>query len=256
VTCHTPSSEDTLCATSYQSPLPNQFVSLNAGLQQQTFVLWSLTCSAKYTLLPQRGHWGVPLPHCRAGLPVGVERNSPISPAPYRVPVVLETNGATLGVPEAPFTPSESVRPRVAESLEVGDARFVGEAAARSEVPVSGTVRGSPPSARPVCDGVNCESSLPWSVPLSVPSVCSGSGLKATRVGLSTRVGRRSGPGELVASPKVPVSFRLMGEGGNKGPLRPDAWGESSGGLATRRWGEEGGAPAAREGDRDVCLVL
>jgi hypothetical protein len=144
-----------LCATSYQSLLPVFVPSMGEperGINDK--YLWSLTCSAKYTLLSQRGHLGVPLPHCRAGLPVGVERNSPISPAPYRVPVVPETIGEILGVPVASFTLSESVRPRVAELPGVDSACFVGESR-RSEVPVSGTVRGRPPSERPACDGVN-----------------------------------------------------------------------------------------------------
>jgi hypothetical protein len=244
-----------LCATSYRSPLPGFGSNRKParGITTSPFDV-SLTCSAKYTLLPQRGHWGVPLPHCRTGLPVGVERKSPMSPAPYRVPVALVLKGATLGVPVVPFTPRDGVRPRVAGLFGIGSGRFEGEAAL-SRVPVSGTVRGRPPSERPACDR-NCESSLPWSVLLSVPSVCSGSGLKATRVGLRTRVGRRRGPGELVESPKIPVSFRPTVVEENKGPLRPEAWGESKGGLATRRWGKEGDLSPAREGDRDGSLTL
>jgi hypothetical protein len=72
-------------------------------MRKSTIYRQFLTCSAKYTFLSQRGHWGVPPPHCRTGLPVGVERNSPMSAAPYRVPVVLAANGAILRVPIAPF---------------------------------------------------------------------------------------------------------------------------------------------------------
>jgi len=120
----------------------------------------ALTCSAKYTFLVQRGHCGVPLPHCRTGLPVLLERNSPMSAAPYRVPVVLAANGAIRRAQAPPFPLKEFARPRVAEMFKVGDGRFVGDAA-RSGVPASGIVRGSPPSERPTCDGVVCESSLP-----------------------------------------------------------------------------------------------
>lgn len=128
---------------------------------RSTIVLIVLTCSAKYTFFSQRGHWGVPLPHCRTGLPVGVERSSPMSAAPYRVPVVLAASGAILRAPIPPFPLRVCARLRVAGLLlEVGGVRFVGEGT-RSGVPASGTVRGRPFSARPVCDGVNCESSLP-----------------------------------------------------------------------------------------------
>jgi hypothetical protein len=122
-----------------------------------------LTCSAKYTFLLQRGHCGVPPPHWRTGLPVGVERNSPMSAAPYRVPVVLAANGPILRPPIAPFPLSEWARPRVASEAGAGTADFVGEEGTWSGVPapVSGTVRGRPFSERPTCDGVNCESSLP-----------------------------------------------------------------------------------------------
>jgi hypothetical protein len=78
------------------------------------------------------------------------------------VPVEFETNGATLGAPVAPFTFNEAERPRATGTLEIGgDVGFVGEAT-RSDVavPLSGTVRGRPPSERPACDGVNCESLL------------------------------------------------------------------------------------------------
>jgi hypothetical protein len=88
---------------------------------------------------------------------------------------------------------------------------------------------------------------------LSVPSICSKSALKAPRVGLSTRVGRRSGPGELVESPNAPVSFRLIVKEGNKGRPEADGGGEDlegdSGGLTTRRWGEVGDVAVARGGE-------
>jgi hypothetical protein len=81
--------------------------------------------------------------------------------------------------------------------------------------------------------------------------------LKVPRVGLSTRVGRRSGPGELVESPNVPVSFRLIVKEGNKGRPEADAGGEGlegdDGGL-TRRWGEVGDDAAARGGEGDRSL--
>lgn len=220
-----------------------------------------LTCSAKYTFLLQRGHCGVPPPHWRTGLPVGVERNSPMSAAPYRVPVVLAANGAILRAPVAPIPLTELARPRVARLPVKAGAGLVGDAT-RSGVPIpvpvpaSGTVRGSPFSERPTCDGVNCgESSLPWSEVLSAPSSCSESALKVPRVGLSTRVGRRSGPGELVESPNVPpVSFRLIVKEGNKGRPEADGGGEGlegdGGGLTTRRWGDA----AARGGEGDRSL--
>ena len=77
--------------------------------------------------------------------------------------------------------------------------------------------------------------------------------LKAARVGLSTRVGRRSGPGELGKSPNAPVSFRLIAREGNNGRPDTDVAGEGfegdDGGLATRRWGEIGDVSAARGGE-------
>lgn len=194
----------------------------------------------------------MPLPHCRIGLPVGVERNSPISPAPYRVPVALGFNDAVLYVPDAPFPLTECARPRVA-----GPGRFIGEGA-RSGVPARGIVRGRPPAERPACDGVNCESSLPWSVLLSVPSVCSESALKAPRIGLNTRVGRRSGEGELATFPNIPVSFRPTVAEEKKGPERPeeDGGGEylegDNGGLAPRRMAEEGDVAPVRDGEKDM----
>jgi hypothetical protein len=221
----------------------------------------ALTCSAKYTFLVQRGHCGVPPPHCRTGLPVLAERNSPMSAAPYRVPVVLADNGVIRRAPAAPFPLKEFARPRVAEMFKVGDGRFVGDAVlARSGVPASGIVRGSPPSERPTCDGVmGSESSLPWSVALSVlePSVCSDSALKPPRVGLSIRVGRRRGPEGLAASPNVHVSFRPTVGEENRGPGRPEAEGggeclEGDDGGLERRWSGEGGGDAAvRDGERD-----
>ena len=177
-----------------------------------------------------------------------------MSAAPYRVPVVFVANGASLRAPVREFA-----RPRVAGLPKVGDRRFVGEGA-RSGVPASGTVRGRPFSERPACDGVNCESSLPGSVGLPVPSTCSESALKTPRVGLSTRVGRRSGPGELVESPNNPVLFLPSGKE-NEGPERPEADGGGEdlegddGGLALRGWGEGGDVAAAREGERDRSLV-
>jgi hypothetical protein len=161
--CHTPSNENTLCATSCQQLSP-EFFFQNARSRTHLRVL---TCSAKYTFLLQRGHCGVPPPHWRTGLPVGVERNSPMSAAPYRVPVVLAANGATLRAPIAPFPLSELARPRAAGlPVKAGEStvRFVGEgtrSSGVSTVPESGTVRGRPFSERPTCDGVNCESSLP-----------------------------------------------------------------------------------------------
>lgn len=88
-----------------------------------------------------------------------------MSAAPYRVPVVLAANGAILGAPIAPFPLNESARPRVAGLLVeagAGTVHLVGEGT-RSGVPalMSGTVRGRPFSERPICDGVNCESSVP-----------------------------------------------------------------------------------------------
>jgi hypothetical protein len=134
------------------------------------------------------------------------------------VPVAFAINGATrCGVPPLPLT--ESARPKVA-----GGGRFVGESA-RWGVLVSGTVRGRPLSERPVCDGVNSRSSTSSSSSMwSVVSVCSVVGTKFIRVGLSTRVGRSSGPGELAASPKFPVSFRPTGVA-NKVPLRVEVSG-------------------------------
>ncbi len=78
---------------------------------------------------------------------------------------------------------------------------------------------------------------------------------KFPRVGLSTRVGRRSGPGELAASPEFPVSFRPIVVG-NKVPLRAEVCGGGvrlgdTGGLALGRWVGEGGVSVAREGDTD-----
>ena len=192
---------------------------------------------------------------------MAVERSPPTSAAPYRVPVVLAVNGEILRAPVAPLPLILFARPRVPELFMIGGGRFVGEVA-RSGVPASGTVRGSPPSERPACDGVKCESSLPWSVELSVPSFCSESALKAPRVGLSTRVGRRSGPGELAASPNIPVSFRPMVMEGNKGPERPEAdeGGEDlegdNGGLATRCWGEGGDVAPVRDGVRGRSSVV
>jgi hypothetical protein len=91
-----------------------------------------------------------------------------------------------------------------------------------------------------------------------VPSVCSESALKAPRVGLSTRVGRRSGPGELVGSPNAPVSFRLIVKEGNKGRPEADGGGEGlegdDGGLTMRRWGKVGDVAAARGGEGDRSL--
>jgi hypothetical protein len=86
--------------------------------------------------------------------------------------------------------------------------------------------------------------------------------LKAPRVGLSTRVGRRSGPGELVESPNAPVSFRLIVKEGNKGRPEADRGGEGlegdDGGLTTRRWSkvgdDVGDVAAARGGERDRSL--
>jgi hypothetical protein len=178
-----------------------------------------------------------------------------MSAAPYRVPVVFVANGASLRAPLKEF-----VRPRVAGLLKAGAKRFAGEGA-RSGVPASGTVRGRPFSARPACDGVNCESSLPGSVGLSVPSICSESALKTPRVGLNTRVGRRSGPGELVESPKTIVSFLPTAGKENEGPERPEADGGGeglegdAGGVATRGWGEGGDVTAARDVERDRSLV-
>ena len=179
-----------------------------------------------------------------------------MSAAPYRVPVVLAANGAILRVPIAPVPLTELARPRVVRLPVKAGAGLVGDAT-RSKVPApaSGTVRGRPFSERPTCDGVNCgESSLPWSVVLSAPSSCSESALKVPRVGLSTRVGRRSGPGELVESPNVPVSFRLIVKEGNKGRPEADGGGEGlegdDGGLTTRRWGDA----AARGGEGDRSL--
>ena len=125
---------------------------------------------------------------------------------------------------------------------------------ARLGVLVSGTVRGRPPSERPVCDGVNSRSSTSSSSAWSVVSICSALAAKFVRVGLSTRVGRRSGPGELAASAEeLPVSFRPIGV--NKVPLRVDVCGGGvrfgdEGGLATGRWDEDGDVSVAREGDR------
>jgi len=136
-----------------------------------------------------------------------------------------------------------------------GGGRFVGESA-RLGVLTSGTVRGRPPSERPVCDGVNCRSSPSSSAAWSVVSISSALAMKFARVGLSTRVGRRSGPGELAASPeKFPVSFRPIVVG-NKVPLRVEVCGGGvrlgdTGGLAMGRWGVEGGVSVAREGDTD-----
>jgi hypothetical protein len=150
--------------------LPTAFTCIffqNARSRTHLRDLRVLTCSAKYTFLLQRGHCGVPPPHWRTGLPVGVERNSPMSAAPYRVPVVLAANGATLRAPIAPFPLSELARPRAAGlPVRAGEStvRFVGEgtrSSGVSTVPESGTVRGRPFSERPTCDGVNCESSLP-----------------------------------------------------------------------------------------------
>ena len=82
--------------------------------------------------------------------------------------------------------------------------------------------------------------------------------MKAPRVGLSTRVGRRSGPGELAESPNAPVSFRLMVREGNKGRPEADGGGVGlegdDGGLTTRRWGEAGDVAAARGGEGDRSL--
>ena len=95
-----------------------------------------------------------------------------------------------------------------------------------------------------------------------MPSFCSESALKDPRVGLSTRVGRRSGPGELAASPNIPVSFRPTVVERNKRPERPEAdeGGEylegDDGGLATRCWGEGGDAVPVRDGVRDGSSVI
>lgn len=95
---------------------------------------------------------------------------------------------------------------------------------------------------------------------LSVASICSESVLKAPRVGLSTRVGRRSGPGELGGSPNapVPVSFRLIVKEGNKGRPEADERGEGlegdDGGLTARSWREVGDVAAARGGEGDRSL--
>jgi hypothetical protein len=183
-----------------------------------------------------------------------------MSAAPYRVPVVFVANGVILRAPSAPFPPTEFVRSRVAGLLKVGSRRFVGEGV-RSGVPASGTVRGRPFSERPTCDGVNCESSLPGSVGLSVPSICSESALKTPRVGLNTRVGRRSGAGELVKSPNTPVSFLPTGGKENRGTARREADGGGEGlegddgGLATRDWGEGGDITATGDVVRDRSLV-
>ena len=171
------------------------------------------------------------------------------------MPVELAINGATRRVPVPPLPLTESARPRVEEApIVAGDGRFVGESA-RLGVLASGTVRGRPPSERPVCDGVNCRSSTS-SGALSVVSVCSALVMKLARVGLSTRVGRRSGPGELAASPEwFPVSFQPTVVG-NKVPLRVEVCGGGvrlgdKGGLATGRWGVEEDVSVAREGDMD-----
>jgi hypothetical protein len=166
-----------------------------------------------------------------------------MSAAPYRVPVVLAANGAILRAPIAPFTPRECARPRVAgvpDEAGAGVVRCVGEGTLSGvPVPTRGTVRGRPFSERPTCEGVNCESSLPWSVVLSALSICSESVLNAAREGLSMRVGRRSGPGELGESPNNPVSFRLIVKEGNNGRPEVNGGGEGlegdNGGVATRR---------------------
>ena len=80
--------------------------------------------------------------------------------------------------------------------------------------------------------------------------------MKFARVGLSTRVGRRSGPGELATSPEeFPVSFRLTVMG-NKVPLWVEVCGGGvrlgdKGGLAMGRWGVERDVSVAREGDTE-----
>jgi hypothetical protein len=85
--------------------------------------------------------------------------------------------------------------------------------------------------------------------------MCSESVLKAARVGLSTRVGRRSGPGELVESPNAPVSFLLIVKEGNKGRPEVDGRGEGlvgdDGGLTARSWVD---VAAARGGEGDRSL--
>ena len=183
-----------------------------------------------------------------------------MSPAPYRVPVVLAAKGAIPRVPVITFPLKVFTRPRVAGLPKVGTVRLVGEAA-RSGVLTSGTVRGSPPSERPTCDGVNCESSLPWSV-LSVSSIFSESALKVPRVGLSIRVGRRSGLGELAASPNIPVSFRPSVVEKNRGPERAEADGGGeglegdNGGVSTRCWGEGGDVLPVRVGVKDRSSVV
>ena len=150
-----------------------------------------------------------------------------MSAAPYRVPVVLTANGAIRRCPGAPFPLKEFARPRVAEMFKVGDGRFVGDAARSRVLVARSIVRGSPPSERPTCDGVTCESSLPWSVVLSALSVCSDSVPKPPRVGLSIHLGRRSGPGELAAFPNIPVSFRPTVAEENRGPERGEAEAEA-----------------------------
>src|SRR6266404_9001007 len=136
-----------------------------------------------------------------------------------------------------------------------GSGRFVGDSA-RLGVPASGTVRGRPPSERPECDGVTCGSSLLSSAVLSLPSVRSASTMKAPRVGLRTRVGRRRGLGELAAFPEAfPV--------GNKVPLRVEvcgggvSLGDREGGLAVLRCAGDavGDVSVAREGDTDVTTA-
>ena len=183
-----------------------------------------------------------------------------MSAAPYRVPVVFAANGVVLRASIAPFPVREFVRSRFAGLLEVGARRFVGEGA-RSGVPASGTVRGRPFSERPTCDGVNCESSLPGSVGLSVPSNCSESTLKTPRVGLNTRVGRRSGAGELVESPNTRVSFLPTGGKENNGTERREADGGGEGlegddgGLTTGDGGEGEDVTAVGDVVRDRSLV-
>jgi hypothetical protein len=91
-----------------------------------------------------------------------------------------------------------------------------------------------------------------------VASICSESALKVPRVGLSTRVGRRSGPGELRESPNAPVSFRLIVKEGNKGRPEADGGGEGlegdDGGLTARSWAEVRDVAAARGGEGDKSL--
>lgn len=78
---------------------------------------------------------------------------------------------------------------------------------------------------------------------------------KFVRVGLSTRVGRRSGPGELAESLEFPVSFRPIAAA-NKVTSRVEVCGGGvrlgvKGGLAAGRWEGDWYVLVAREGDRE-----